>query len=99
MQETIVREKYDLKKRETNNRGRTSTSERNYIISAIEEAKQELEMIRISFNFISDSNLVESLIYKERDIMARYEYLLKRAKEKGIKASDSYIYNNVCKIY
>lgn len=99
MEQTIVREKYDLKKRKNNHRGRNNTSEINYIILAIEEAKQELEMIRISFNFISDGNLVEALIYRERDIMARYDYLLKKAKEKRIKVSDNYIYNNVCKIY
>lgn len=99
MQQTIITEKNNVKKRKNINRSRISSRERRYIIEAIEDAKLELEIVRNSFNFISESKLIDSLIYKERDIVSRYDHLLQKAKEKGIKVSEGYIYNNNCTRY
>ena len=104
MEKTIIIEKKVLKKRENETEGRTNISDDtinddDLIIKSVEETKGELERLRISFNFISDPKLVESIIYKERDAMVRYEYLLIKAKEKGIKVSDLYIYNKACVKY
>ncbi|WP_297518692.1 DUF2508 family protein [uncultured Clostridium sp.] len=99
MQNTIIVEKNCVKKKEIASKGRNSISDRDFIINSVNETKGEIDRLRNNFDFISDPKLVESLIYKERDAMARYEYLLGQAKEKGIKVSMLYVYNNVCKKY
>ena len=44
--------------------------------------------------FFSITVQIESLIYKEQDINARYEYLIREAKKRGIKVSMEHIFKN-----
>lgn len=37
------------------------------------------------FNMATDEQLIEAMIYEQRALQSRYAYLLKLAKEKGIK--------------
>ncbi|MGL4654934.1 MAG: DUF2508 family protein [Sarcina sp.] len=99
MQNTIIVEKNHAKKREKKGSGRSNISDRIYIIRSVEETKGEIERLRNNFDFISDPKLIESLIYKERDAMARYEYLLGQAKEKGIRVGMLHVYRNACTKY
>lgn len=99
MENRIIVEKNSAKKRENAGRGRNSISDREFIINSVEETKSEIDILRNNFDFISDPKLVESLIYKERDAMARYEYLLGQARKKGIKVDMLYVYNNICQKY
>lgn len=91
--------KNNTKKRKNKGRSRNNISDRNFIIKSVEDTRSEIEILRNNFNFISDPKLVESLIYKERDAMARYEYLLELAKNKGIKVGMLQVYKNVCTKY
>ena len=43
------------------------------------------------FNNVDDSNLIEVAIYSEDAAVKRFEHLLRRAKEKGVSVSHSYI--------
>ncbi|MGL4762321.1 MAG: DUF2508 family protein [Sarcina sp.] len=99
MENTIIVEKNSSKKRKNEGKRRNNISDREFIISSVEETKGEIDRLRNNFNFISDPKLVESLIYKERDAMARYEYLLGQARKKGIKVDMLYVYNNICQKY
>lgn len=99
MENRIVVEKSGAKKRKNKGQSRNNISDRNFIIKSVEKTKNEIEILRNNFNFISDPKLVESLIYKERDAMARYEYLLEQAKSKGVKVGMLQVYKNVCTKY
>lgn len=98
MKKTIDRKKYFLTKKEKYAQEK-NINDTEFILKAFEETKGELDRLRVSFNFVSDPQLVESIIYKERDALARYEYLLKQARKKGIKVGALHIYNNACKKY
>lgn len=99
MQNTIIVEKNHSKKRKNKGSSRNNISDRKFIIKSVEETKCEIERLRNNFDFISDPKLIESLIYKERDAMARYEYLLGQAKEKRIRVGMLHVYRNVCTKY
>lgn len=99
MEKTIIKQKSSSKKREKDSQGRNNICDKDFIVKSFEETKGEIDRLRTSFNFVSDPKLVESIIYKERDAVARYEYLLRQAREKGIKVGALYIYNNACKKY
>lgn len=64
------------------------------IIDAIENAKIEMEVARSAFQYASDDNLIEALIYREHDINARYEYLIKQAKKRGLKVGVEHIFKD-----
>lgn len=70
------------------------TNEDEAIVKAIEETMLELEVARSAFQNIYDDKLIDSLIYKEQDINARYEYLIREAKKRGIKVSLEHIFKN-----
>lgn len=99
MENKIIIEKNSAKKRKNKAQSRNNISDKIFIIKSVEETKSEIERLRNNFNFISDPKLVESLIYKERDAMARYEYLLEQAKNKGIKVGMLQVYKNACTKY
>ena len=64
------------------------------IIDAIENAKIEMEVARSAFQYACDDNLIESLIYKEHDINARYQYLIKQAKKRGLRVGVEHIFKD-----
>lgn len=70
------------------------TNEDEAIVKAIEEIMLELEVARSAFQHAYDDKLIDSLIYKEQDINARYEYLIREAKKRGIKVSLEHIFKN-----
>lgn len=54
------------------------------LIENINMVKKQIESCKQRFNLLSDDNLVESLIYEERALYARYAYLIELAKSKSI---------------
>ena len=70
------------------------TNEDEAIVKAIEETMLELEVARSAFQNACDDKLIDSLIYKEQDINARYEYLIRGAKKRGIKVGLEHIFKN-----
>lgn len=64
------------------------------IIDAIELARLEMEVVRNAFQYADDDKLIESIIYREHDIIARYEYLIKQAKNRGIKVGIDAIFKS-----
>ena len=70
------------------------SNEDEEILKAIEQTILEMEVARSAFQNACDDKLIESLIYKEQDINARYEYLIREAKKRGIKVSMEHIFKN-----
>ncbi|MGL5244779.1 MAG: YaaL family protein [Sarcina sp.] len=68
------------------------------IIEAIENAKIEMEVARSAFDYAKDDKLIESLIYKEHDIQARYAYLIREAKKRGLKGGVEHIFKEIREI-
>lgn len=64
------------------------------IIKAIENAIKEMEVARAAFEYARDEKLIESLIYKEQDISARYEYLIREAKKRGLKVGVEHVFKD-----
>lgn len=64
------------------------------IIEAIENTVKEMEVARAAFEYARDEKLIESLIYKEQDISARYEYLIREAKKRGLKVGVEHIFKD-----
>ncbi len=57
---------------------------REKILKEIEEVRQQIDEVGRRFNFFSDGDLVESMIFEERALRARYAYLLRLAKASGV---------------
>ncbi|HHD2753112.1 TPA: YaaL family protein [Clostridium perfringens] len=70
------------------------SNEDQEILKAIEQTILEMEVARSAFQNAYDDKLIDSLIYKEQDINARYEYLIREAKKRGIKVSLEHIFKN-----
>ncbi len=48
----------------------------------IKRTLQELEEVRAYFNFIEDPDLLEYTVYKEKALLAKISFLIKKAKSK-----------------
>ena len=53
----------------------------------ITEVQHRLDSVKSRYDLASDTDLVDSLIYEEKALLSRYEYLIKTAKDKGIKSN------------
>lgn len=61
--------------------------EKESIIREINKAKTDVRTAENFFQFVSDPELVDVAIYELEAKKSRYRYLIKLAKEKGIKKS------------
>ena len=57
----------------------------------IKRTIQELEEVRAYFNFIEDPDLLEYTVYKEKALLAKISFLIKKAKSKGEKGKTACI--------
>lgn len=57
------------------------------ILEDLEYVTNRLERIRESYDMTSEPEMVESLIYEEKAMKARFDYLIRIAKERNIKCS------------
>lgn len=60
----------------------------------IKRTIQELEEVRAYFNFIEDPDLLEYTVYKEKALLAKISFLIKKAKSKGKKGETACIIDN-----
>ncbi|MDE5859690.1 MAG: DUF2508 family protein [Oscillospiraceae bacterium] len=61
------------------------TELRNQLLDDLDFVSDRLERIRESYDMTAEPELVESLIYEERAMRSRYDYLIRVAKENNIK--------------
>lgn len=67
------------------NDGETAEEEfRRHLLEDIEYVSERLERIRESYDMTDEPELVESLIYEEKAMQARFDYLIRAAKERNI---------------
>lgn len=64
------------------------------LLKSIHQTQKELEMATFNFEFAADIDLIDYYIYQMKACQAKYEYLIKKAKEKGITAENIPITNN-----
>ncbi len=57
----------------------------NKIASEMEEVLEQIKETEAKYNLTSDSDLIDALIYEELSLRAKYSYLLRIAKENGLK--------------
>lgn len=62
--------------------------EKNQLMAAVEQARQELNTAREYFNSVSDDALVNYAIYLEEAAKAKYTYLLQEFKKVDSKYND-----------
>lgn len=55
------------------------------IIEELETIKSRIDANEAMFNLASDEEIIDAMIYEQKSLHSRYAYLLKIAKEKGIK--------------
>lgn len=65
---------------------KSEIKEESELIADINEVKERLISVESRYNITMDEDLLESLIFEENALKARYEYLIKVAKMKGIKS-------------
>lgn len=58
---------------------------KNRLLEDLEYVTERLERIRESFDMTDRPEMVESLIYEEKAMKARLDYLIRLAKERNIK--------------
>jgi hypothetical protein len=66
------------------------TDKQKELITAIEEAREELQRARNYFEQVNDPQLVDYAIYMEQAAKARFTYLINQAKENGIRVSNRF---------
>lgn len=59
--------------------------EQSEIIEELEGIKNRIDANEAMFNLASDDEMIDAMIYEQKSLHSRYAYLLKVAKEKGIK--------------
>ena len=64
---------------------REDTDFKNRLLEDLEYVTERLERIRESYDMTSEPEMVESLIYEEIAMKARFDYLIRIAKERNIK--------------
>ncbi len=57
------------------------------IVNKLEELKQDMVNIHISLDYATDPVLIDSYIYELKSLHMKYEYCLKKCKDKGIVSS------------
>ncbi|ARE89810.1 YaaL family protein [Clostridium formicaceticum] len=65
----------------------TEKDENQEFIDVIKKARAEWESAEKTFHSVSDPDLIDYAIYNVEATKAKYIYLLKRAKEMGIKTN------------
>lgn len=60
----------------------TKDMKKHEIINEIRQALDELENIRSYFDTVQDSELIDYAIYREKSILIRLSYLIKKARTK-----------------
>ncbi len=69
-----------LKKRKTQDE-----KEREEILSELDRLSDMIKKNEAMFNLADDDNMLEAMIYEQKALQSRYIYLLKTAKEKGVR--------------
>lgn len=64
---------------------REDTDFKSRLLEDLEYVTERLERIRESYDMTAEPEMVESLIYEERAMQARFDYLIRVAKERNIK--------------
>lgn len=64
---------------------REDTDFKNRLLEDIEYVTERLERIRESYDMTDQPEMVESLIYEEKAMKSRFDYLIRIAKERNIK--------------
>lgn len=59
------------------------------IIEELEFIQNRIDANETMFNLASDEEIIDAMIYEQKSLHSRYAYLLKIAKEKGIKVNFS----------
>lgn len=54
------------------------------LLGDIDDVLYELSRCRKCFNLVTDSDLIDAVIYEELALTARYTYLIRQARENGI---------------
>ena len=60
---------------------------RRQLLEDIGFVSERLERIRESFDMTAEPELVDALIYEEKALRSRFDYLIRVAKEKNIKCT------------
>ncbi len=71
-------------------RGSEQDVERQELMGAIENTREQLRMARISFDNVSEPELVDASIYEINSLQAHYSYLLRRAREQGFEKRETF---------
>lgn len=61
------------------------TDFKNRLLEDLEYVTERLERIRESYDMTSEPEMVDSLIYEEKAMKSRLDYLIRIAKERNIK--------------
>lgn len=57
---------------------------RRQLLDDLDFVSERLERIRESYDMTAEPELVEALIYEEKALRSRFDYLIRTAKEKNI---------------
>lgn len=57
---------------------------RRQLLADLDFVSQRLERIRESYDMTAEPELVDALIYEEKALRSRFDYLIRTAKEKNI---------------
>lgn len=68
-----------------NDKAREEEEFKRQILEDIDFVTERLRQIRESFDMTAEPELVDALIYEELAMKARFDYLVKTAKERNIK--------------
>lgn len=62
-----------------------SVTEKDELVEEMERLSELILRNEEVFNMTTDEQLIEAVIYEQKSLRQRFAYLLKTAKEKGIK--------------
>jgi hypothetical protein len=78
--------KFFVIKENTNTKNEQSVDEKRELIESIKNARKEWENANLNFEFAAEAGIIDYYTYKIKACEVRYDYLVRKAKEKGIRA-------------
>ncbi|NLY44013.1 MAG: YaaL family protein [Clostridiaceae bacterium] len=62
--------------------------EKQDLLKNLRQAKRDLEIASANFEFVADKDLVDYYIYQMKAAETKYQYLIRKAKEKNIRMDE-----------
>lgn len=71
---------------------------RNALLQELADCRRQLRCAEQQFNMAAEEALIESCVYEYRALLSRYDCLVRRAREQGIRLTQEAVVRSTCEV-